>query len=1581
MTSVSGPKRHVIRPAKTVDSPNEGGKFIAHLNSELKTKLKERNDPAEDSPSSHKMKKIAGRGKSKSVSDKVTTSVIYVTPSSKKTRWHVKPPSRLEAGMVSASDLSSPQQPPQLNRPIRSVNYLKANIPPPPRNPPPILALRPQTTESSKASLQKSLSGLPPQTLHQEVKEEVQVSPSPPSSSLPDSKLRSGSLEKPSSGSKNVRGVKKLLRVFESDQKREGGVEAENQPRDPLFYKTNSEPKDLGGKAVLESPTKAVSSMARNPLNDNAAAATREDNVTSPKAHVTSSSESLMNNPYQNVFDDETFARFDKRSQAEKTHSISSRKDRKPKPLPRKGSFGTFPGSLYSSMNRMDSDSNSSLNSLNSPHFSPARDLAELSLRETPEMEEVGEPEEMGPVGLSSSKPDVTVIQPLDDLENEIDLLADIAKYPPLKESEVAAKPSIHKVELSKTRSHNPGGIPFTRRTTPKERKELRYGVRSDGAQMDSDEDDYIPMNPILLSQTFLIPASPIDPRTSGYYLKVLPSNDLALPSIPQEPPKSPGDVYIDMENPNVGLESQSIPIHSTAEPTTDSLPIGRSSRAQTSPKNLRIGKPRALKYSDVTIERPGRATISDRSASSPIKYQLVKVGKQPSLAKESNTTESKKSQGALFADRPLPPRPDHESPYYITHVGATPSPLSQSAPTRKAMWHEYVEIDEDDLEKMSGPPPKIPKRPVDLDRLTERKNVSSVEYSYAAVPGQNMFGLQWMNFHARIPPEKIPPPELVMRKSTPPRYVEQNGNQPPPPPPPPKSESLLREQGLIPAYVSNTPQPYLTPIFMKRKMSAPILPFNNSTPLPSLVTQGYAAQPIGPAMERESSPQDDSTRRQIRATGVPDLEKSSSERPGKRVPPPKPDYLKLASHQKSSSGPVSQDAATDVLLRNGRGRALFEHQQRSLEEAGKGAKHHLKLSRQRSHSAGDMPVMLKRNQLRQSRSCVPDSGGRSSTVDAAAKEAEDAQKKKVSAQLQEAPQPSKPAPPPEVTQPSKPAPPPEVTQPSKPAPPKEAPQPSKPAQPQQGPVKRRRKLGVRNKIDRQSLAIIMQNREAIARQLSKAKEGEQLHIEAEGVAMSNERQFLLRNLGEILLEIDALFRHNLCTEEDLITAIEQQLHIKLEPSRERTASPEEAHLRQNSAEQSEICKPLKPPGMEITDEDVNDVVSFVNTNGVVSPDADQENPPEFPPSIQKLRSGTVIVFDDLPTPDNPHSPASSPPGQGTSIDKSLPEADSFTRCFDHTVHNRIEPQPLASAGMRVQRSFSAGHKPLRRVNAKRRPSASDIAGASCNSAFCNGAGVFTHKGGKLTNLVSGVEIEIPEGAIPKGRKQRLWFDVLQSVYEPSEEDTLLRSSSSSASSISEVENLLQDRKDRKVELSPVILVGPSDAALIRPIKIKIPHCLPYRNNSWHLQLMARAQNSTSEDWVELSNSSGLIIPERNKRLKFYKYSTYQMSLEYAMVRTKQLGSFRLCGSPMRHGTHSAKRMVASVYTKRETTDDSVVLLDIFLTNAIVDQVQVGTVNVNCIRWYLTLYQPMTAKAVLSSHKPIRIYLILGVIL
>lgn len=163
---------------------------------------------------------------------------------------------------------------------------------------------------------------------------------------------------------------------------------------------------------------------------------------------------------------------------------------------------------------------------------------------------------------------------------------------------------------------------------------------------------------------------------------------------------------------------------------------------------------------------------------------------------------------------------------------------------------------------------------------------------------------------------------------------------------------------------------------------------------------------------------------------------------------------------------------------------------------------------------------------------------------------------------------------------------------------------------------------------------------------------------------------------------------------------------------------------------------------------------------------------------------------------------------------------------------------------------------------------------------FTQGTGVFTSRGGSLTNLTSEVEIEIPKGAVATGKRQKLWFEVIQKFYNPLEDNKgiLLQSLSQdelsgSNSSVDEVESFRHERRKRIIQLSTMVLIGPSDAKFEQPIKIKMPHCLPYRNNSWHLHVQARAHNCESDDWLELPNSSGLIIPPSRQRQRFFKVS------------------------------------------------------------------------------------------------------------
>ena len=78
------------------------------------------------------------------------------------------------------------------------------------------------------------------------------------------------------------------------------------------------------------------------------------------------------------------------------------------------------------------------------------------------------------------------------------------------------------------------------------------------------------------------------------------------------------------------------------------------------------------------------------------------------------------------------------------------------------------------------------------------------------------------------------------------------------------------------------------------------------------------------------------------------------------------------------------------------------------------------------------------------------------------------------------------------------------------------------------------------------------------------------------------------------------------------------------------------------------------------------------------------------------------------------------------------------TDCFDNN-GSRDGDQSFLSPSVRGGRSYSNGwdQSRLKRTNAQRRPSASAVDRMSVGSVFSNGQGLFTYRGGKLTNVVS----------------------------------------------------------------------------------------------------------------------------------------------------------------------------------------------------------------------------------------------------
>ena len=324
---------------------------------------------------------------------------------------------------------------------------------------------------------------------------------------------------------------------------------------------------------------------------------------------------------------------------------------------------------------------------------------------------------------------------------------------------------------------------PIRRRTTKREARHLRNGVSSDSEtkpfNSSSDDDDgYIKMNSTLT--TMNLELSTFNPRASGYYLKILPSDSLSggrdRRALSEEPmtllrddqtsdsdietdpsylqilssddllsPDSPDYIPMDMWSSdslaqNCEEEFSNSESFERDEPSnwlssTRPTPISDSTQIQNnrplikgSSHSLGTTALRQIKYSDVTIHPIVDGFPRKPSKPQKFKYQEVTLNQEP----------TKSSPILSQTNEPI------ERIYYktTTKEGETP-PLTNLLPGRRFQIHSYVEIDTDDIEQMglqfdqskesassgglsSQPslyklaPPTIPHRPDDLDGWAE---------------------------------------------------------------------------------------------------------------------------------------------------------------------------------------------------------------------------------------------------------------------------------------------------------------------------------------------------------------------------------------------------------------------------------------------------------------------------------------------------------------------------------------------------------------------------------------------------------------------------------------------------------------------------------------------------------------------------------------------------------------------------------------------------------------------------------------------------------------------------------------------
>lgn len=799
----------------------------------------------------------------------------------------------------------------------------------------------------------------------------------------------------------------------------------------------------------------------------------------------------------------------------------------------------------------------------------------------------------------------------------------------------------VKKVSLMKSHSHNLHGPNIHRRNTPKERRELRKGVCSDSDDWQSNEepeiDDYISMKSSQLPQnahmnytplpsqgtsksqltsslTIPKPVPGMDPHSSTYYLKILPNETPTAMVKPVEQasttskiPTRTNHYYIEIDvpaDPSEEVEPKKSGKDTACNPTLPPKPspthkIGGASVVAVNTK-------RKLKYSKVNVAPSTDNTVTDKRAGTKgkIPYSRVKVNSDTVKVAifENGSHPAVQSQGSIFAkeilnrvDRPLPPTPSEKADYYKTvHY-----PIGHVPVLRQVWHHEYTEIDENELKNkvplpnsvpvpkaaegwinihaVGGPvrvtetkkrsltvlPPPIPKRPscpyveIDGEKIEEmgaslppsvlqtsqrgvdtnqpglkgksnaslgpkaarklgpppavpgrpglqRSFSSSSEYAYPVIPGLKF---EWLKMQQGENQAYFSPRVPLPATSHPTHHNTANGKKSlmatitevhtkvlsdHPPSLPPKTESLLREQGLL-ASSPTKPSPYLVPISSAktRKLSAPEIYTNLVNPaaspehqkLPKEVLNSMRKELLGDTNRRGEANSDHQKQRKKATYMYP--------------PRPPPPYILKSAETKAKSSSHAPEVP----------------------------KKQRKVSREEdNYSLSAAATALLRH---------PD---------------------KIAAMEEGSPE-GQPLPPNMLTV---------------------------------------RKTRLQHRIDRNSLAMIMRNKDVIVEQLQKESGSPKSQGKPSEEDGAKQDQSVVRSLGDILLEVDSLLQSRMCSEDDVIAAIEKQLNIKLVKKGQGSSDEEQ---REDESEQRQTDGNIQDDSIQVTQQDVEEVVTFMNKN------------------------------------------------------------------------------------------------------------------------------------------------------------------------------------------------------------------------------------------------------------------------------------------------------------------------------------------------------------------------------------------------
>ncbi|XP_019722857.1 tight junction protein ZO-1 isoform X11 [Hippocampus comes] len=158
----------------------------------------------------------------------------------------------------------------------------------------------------------------------------------------------------------------------------------------------------------------------------------------------------------------------------------------------------------------------------------------------------------------------------------------------------------------------------------------------------------------------------------------------------------------------------------------------------------------------------------------------------------------------------------------------------------------------------------------------------------------------------------------------------------------------------------------------------------------------------------------------------------------------------------------------------------------------------------------------------------------------------------------------------------------------------------------------------------------------------------------------------------------------------------------------------------------------------------------------------------------------------DMATKGQSASPVKPSQSQTTDHDSGL---DTFTRTMDHRSkyqHNNINAVPKAipvsPTALDDDEDEDEGH-----------------------TVVATARGVFNSNGGVLSSIETGVSIIIPQGAIPEGIEQEIYFKVCRdnSILPP------------------------LDKEKGETLLSPLVMCGPHGLKFLKPVELRLPHCDP----------------------------------------------------------------------------------------------------------------------------------------------------------